>query len=174
VFGNQIWINIELELDNNGTIISGSNDWTDVTTISFIKKTEFTYQPILWNTESIFWSVYDGDNSTLWSKGTLSNNLETEVESDLTKPDKFELSQNYPNPFNPSTKIKFLLKEEGNAKLSVYNMIGEKVFDAVDGYLQSGEHNVEINGNDLASGIYIYKLDVENKFSDIKKMILLK
>lgn len=87
-------------------------------------------------------------------------------------PDDYSLAQNYPNPFNPSTRIKFYLKEEGKVKLDVYNIIGQKVAELVNQELPSGFHEIEFNASDLASGIYIYRLNVGNKFTSVKKMIL--
>jgi hypothetical protein len=95
-------------------------------------------------------------------------------ESKFAQPDNFTLEQNYPNPFNPSTKIKFYLKEGGKVKLEVFNILGEKIADLIDEELDAGFHEVNFNGTNLASGVYIYRINVENKFSAIKKMILQK
>jgi hypothetical protein len=96
------------------------------------------------------------------------------------------LYQNYPNPYNPSTQIAFRLKELGYVKLSVYDIKGELVEVLVNGYKESGFHEVSFipksrpnTPSDIASGIYIYKIEVLNSksipvFNDIKKMIYLK
>jgi hypothetical protein len=86
----------------------------------------------------------------------------------------FSLNQNYPNPFNPSTKIRFILKENGKVKLVVYNLLGEMVSELINSEMTKGLHEIEFNAAHLASGVYIYRLDVENKFSSIRKMILAK
>ena len=84
----------------------------------------------------------------------------------------YSLSQNYPNPFNPTTKIKFYLKQGGKVKLDVYNLIGQKVAELINYELPSGFHEVEFDASGLASGVYIYRLNVSNKFTSVKKMIL--
>jgi hypothetical protein len=89
-------------------------------------------------------------------------------------PFKFELAQNYPNPFNPKTQILFSLAERGMVKLRVYNVLGQMVKELVNGELNAGIHKLEFSGNNLASGIYIYRLDIKDKFTDVKKMLLLK
>jgi hypothetical protein len=74
--------------------------------------------------------------------------------------------QSYPNPFNPETKIVFNLPEEGDVKLEIYNIKGQKVktFDAFPNRgLGTSEYSVVWNGKDsnnkeVASGIYFYKL----------------
>ncbi len=77
------------------------------------------------------------------------------VENNNEIPQKFELSQNYPNPFNPSTKINFNLPSPSNVKIFIYNILGERVRELVNGQVTAGEHTVNFNAVNLASGIYI-------------------
>jgi photosystem II stability/assembly factor-like uncharacterized protein len=90
-----------------------------------------------------------------------------------TYPNKFSLSQNYPNPFNPSTKIKFALPKAEKVKIDLYNNLGQKVTTLLDKQMVLGQHEVEFNAKDLASGIYYYKFKA-GEFEDVKKMVLLK
>lgn len=85
----------------------------------------------------------------------------------------YALHQNFPNPFNPETRIAFDLAEQGNVKLDVFNLNGQKVASLVDANMAAGGHVVTFNGAGLASGVYLYKLEV-NGFSDAKKLVLLK
>ena len=80
------------------------------------------------------------------------------IEVDLGSLTKFELSQNYPNPFNPSTAISFSLPQSGNVKLTVYNLLGEKVAELVNGFREAGIHIVNFNAENFNSGIFIYKI----------------
>jgi hypothetical protein len=94
-------------------------------------------------------------------------------------PTEFSISQNYPNPFNPSTKIEYSLPEESNVKITVFNILGEKVRDLVSIKMSAGTHSVNFTANDLVSGIYIYKVEAKTlsggrNFVAIKKMLLLK
>jgi hypothetical protein len=89
-------------------------------------------------------------------------------------PMEFSLAQNYPNPFNPSTIIEFSLAENvTNAKLSVYNALGEKVTELVNTSLSAGKYTYQWDANEFATGMYIYELKAD-KFVSIKKMILIK
>lgn len=88
-------------------------------------------------------------------------------------PEEYSLFSAYPNPFNPTTKIQFGIPENDNVKLSVYNMLGEKVADLVDDYLTKGFYEKEFDASKLSSGIYIYKIKTNN-FTDVKKMMLVK
>ena len=53
-------------------------------------------------------------------------------------PDQYYLSNNYPNPFNPSTTIKFGLPEQSEVTLSVFNILGQKVFEVTEKRFSSG------------------------------------
>jgi hypothetical protein len=94
--------------------------------------------------------------------------------NDIMENDKeYKLYQNYPNPFNPTTTINYSLPKAGNMKLTVYNAIGSKVATIVNKYKPAGNYSVQFNGNNLASGIYFYRLE-SGTFSVTKKFILLK
>jgi DNA/RNA endonuclease YhcR with UshA esterase domain len=90
----------------------------------------------------------------------------------------YYLSQNYPNPFNPVTKIKFSLPISANVSLKVYDVIGREVKIILNQQTKAGNYIVDFNGSRLASGVYFYKLYAEgtdgSKFSDVKRMILVK
>ena len=96
-----------------------------------------------------------------------------EVEIEVTGPLTFSLEQNYPNPFNPSTKIKYSVPEDGNVKLSVYNLVGEEVSVLVDERVNTGFYEVSFNAANLPSGTYFYRLQTGNSIQT-KKMVLMK
>jgi hypothetical protein len=85
----------------------------------------------------------------------------------------FNLAQNYPNPFNPSTTIKFNLPRSTDVVLEVFNNLGQKVSTLVNGPLTAGDHEVKFEGGNLSSGIYFYRLTVDN-VSQKRKMVLMK
>ncbi len=93
---------------------------------------------------------------------------------DESVPNKFELFQNYPNPFNPTTTIRFSLIKKGLVKLSVFNILGERVKQLVNKEMTVGQYEVPFISNGLPSGIYFYRLEVGTEFSKVNKMILLK
>jgi len=88
-------------------------------------------------------------------------------------PKKFRLSQNYPNPFNPVTFINFDIQEDSKIVLKIYDNTGREVRMLVNEFKLAGYYKVELNGSDLSSGVYFCNLQTD-KFSDTKKMILLK
>ncbi len=123
------------------------------------------------------------ENGTEASRPTLTVSfLTTNVDkSPFIIPTEFQLAQNYPNPFNPSTVIEYTLPQSvsfDGVHLEVFNMIGEKVRTLVDAPQSPGTNSVEWdgrddNGNELSSGVYMYRLRMGN-FIDQKKMILMK
>ncbi len=93
-------------------------------------------------------------------------------------PDSFGLDQNMPNPFNPSTTIGYQLPEPGQVYLVIYNLLGQEVRTLLDGTLDAGYFTVEWDGKDsfgrqVASGIYLYRMQAVN-FNQTRRMMLLK
>ena len=104
----------------------------------------------------------------LWEEGGVVG-----VEEASSIPTKFELSQNFPNPFNPTTNIKISIPDNGNYKLTVFNILGQEVTTLLKGQLNVGNHEVTFNAGDLNSGIYFYTL-TGNNVNISRKMILIK
>jgi hypothetical protein len=88
-------------------------------------------------------------------------------------PAKFSLNQNYPNPFNPTTNIKYSIKKSGLVSLKVYNILGQEVANLVNEYQKPGDYVIDFNASNLASGVYMYRLESGTN-SLTKKMVLLK
>jgi len=85
----------------------------------------------------------------------------------------YYLLQNYPNPFNPATSISFELPGKDFVTLKVYDVLGNEVMELVNERQEAGLHTVQFDAKNLPSGTYFYKLQTD-KFSDVKKMILIK
>jgi tetratricopeptide (TPR) repeat protein len=84
-----------------------------------------------------------------------------------------KLFANYPNPFNPSTVIKYQLSDASQVSLKVFDVMGREVATLVNSYQNKGNYDVTFNANNLASGIYFYKLNAGGK-QFINKMLLMK
>lgn len=85
----------------------------------------------------------------------------------------YSLKQNYPNPFNPVTKIEYSIGQSGPVRVMVYNLLGQEVITLVDEFKAAGSYHVDLNANQMASGIYFYRLETPT-FSKTRKMVLLK
>ena len=88
-------------------------------------------------------------------------------------PSTFALHQNYPNPFNPSTTIQYMLPEDAELTLTVYDMLGREVALLVDGAQKAGTHTLRFDASHLASGTYLYRIETA-QFTTTRQMILVK
>lgn len=94
-------------------------------------------------------------------------------------PSNFKVYQNYPNPFNIATDIKFDLKSRSDVYIEVYDLKGNCVFVSEVMHLNAGEYNYSLKLNNLASGVYFYRLVAFDQnsgsfVSPIFKLVLLK
>ncbi len=94
-------------------------------------------------------------------------------------PVAFYVSQNYPNPFNPVTKIKFDIPPVGqrhafDTKLIIYDVLGREVATLINRQMQPGSYSVDWNGTNYPSGVYFYKLSINNEQLAARKMVLIK
>lgn len=92
---------------------------------------------------------------------------------DLELPTAFGLNQNYPNPFNPSTMISYQLPVSSVVDLRVFDMLGREVASLISGQVKAGYHQVQFDARNLASGMYIYRLQAGNQVFT-KKLTLIK
>jgi hypothetical protein len=88
-------------------------------------------------------------------------------------PKEFSIAQNHPNPFNPSTKIKFALPKPETVTIEVYNIIGQKIQTLLNKPMPAGYHEVDFNGQNLSSGVYLYRIQA-GAWQDVKKMVYIK
>jgi len=127
----------------------------------------FPTQDYLYCAEDFQFNVY-GDTTLV----SVDNNLIVNYHN------KYNLS-NYPNPFNPTTTISFSVKENSKVNLSIYNIKGQKIKTLINDLIGKGTHSISWNGKDeninsVSSGVYFYKLSVNNETDIIKKSLLLK
>ena len=96
---------------------------------------------------------------------------------DIGIPAKYDISQNYPNPFNPVSKIDFSLPFDSKISIKLYDISGREVLTLANEQRPAGFYTVQINGVNLASGIYFYRLIAEGNGQKIimtKKAMLIK
>ena len=88
-------------------------------------------------------------------------------------PDVFALEQNYPNPFSRSTEIHFALPEDSDVRLTVYDLMGREIARLVDATMPAGFHHATLDGSQLASGVYLYRIEA-GSFTATHRMIMVK
>jgi parallel beta-helix repeat protein len=86
---------------------------------------------------------------------------------------------NFPNPFNPTTTIEFSIQNDSQIELSIFNIKGQKIITLANNEFIKGNHSLIWNGDDsfgnlVSSGVYLYKLKVNDKTEAMKKCLLLK
>lgn len=88
-------------------------------------------------------------------------------------PKEYSLHQNYPNPFNPSTVISWQSPVNSHQIIKIYDILGKEIATLVDEFKEAGIYEITFDASNLASGVYIYKLQAGD-FVSSKKMLLLK
>ncbi|MGB6032802.1 MAG: fibronectin type III domain-containing protein, partial [Bacteroidota bacterium] len=106
--------------------------------------------------------------------------VRSELEKAGSHPVGFGLSQNFPNPFNPLTTIGYSLPAPSRVRLTLYDLVGREVATLVDGIQLGGRRSVVLDGSDLASGVYYYRLQATaleggaGSYSQTRKLLLLR
>jgi gingipain R len=105
--------------------------------------------------------------------------LTNEVHIEVDAPKEFSLLQNYPNPFNPFTRIRYSIPVQSEVKITLSNLLGEETAVIVNKIQDAGYYEIEWNGADYASGVYLYKLsakstDGKKEYYFTRKMVLIK
>lgn len=118
----------------------------------------------------------------LWGNPQSTAVEETELgtEGSLARPATHTLAQNIPNPFNPQTTIRYALPEPAEIRLVIYDLTGQRVRTLVQGMQQPGWHTAgwdaqDEEGREVASGIYLYRMEaVDRGFVETKRMLLVR
>jgi hypothetical protein len=116
----------------------------------------------------------------LWTEGAgnpvsdwLNDGEPFEKVTEVGSPTDFALLGCYPNPFNPVTAISYQLSAVSHVNLSVYDISGRLVTELVNGWRDTGSHEVTLDASSISSGIYIYRLTAAD-FTASGKMVLMK
>jgi hypothetical protein len=86
-------------------------------------------------------------------------------------PERFRLEQNYPNPFNPQTTVRFELSEAADVRLEVFDLLGRSIRTMDLGRRNPGSHLEFLNGADMTSGVYLYRL-IAGRYQATRTMVL--
>lgn len=176
---NHINGNVELqwktatEKNNNGFDVERKSANSEFVKVGFVKGKGTTTDLSVYSfTDKNIKENYSYRLKQIDFDGTFAYSNEVNV-AGSTLPTTFTLGQNFPNPFNPSTSISYSLPKAGVVTLAIFNTLGQKVKEVVNGFQEVGNYTVAINVSDLSSGNYIYNLSLNGQ-SINKKMLLLK
>ncbi|MCG2760413.1 MAG: T9SS type A sorting domain-containing protein, partial [Candidatus Delongbacteria bacterium] len=161
--------------------IGASNDWF-FGGVAISKDHGDSWQMLNSGLDIFTGAIYDMAESPdgyiyLATDGGVYRSLESTTginEQENLLPEEAVLYQNYPNPFNNETNISFTIKEISDVRLSVYNIKGEFIKEICDDRLDIGLHEYSFKADNNNSGVYLYRLTINGKSEDIKKMIYLR
>ena len=116
---------------------------------------------------------YGTTSADAWT--SLNPGIATSVrDGSVGLPHAMQLYPAYPNPFNPSTVLDFTVAQTGLAKLTVFNILGQKVATLFDGVAVAGQvYKNTFAASRLASGVYFTRLE-SNRQVQIQKLVLMK
>lgn len=146
------------------------DDEMDAHSSGLLEGEEFTME--LWNRTSNELSKLTVNT---WSQGTgvyKNNQISIASDIDIAIEDGLKLYQNQPNPFAASTAFVFYLPATSTVEFAIYNELGELVKVVAAGDMQKGRHELEVQTDDLQSGVYFYQLNT-NSESVTRKMFKL-
>ena len=115
--------------------------------------------------------------NTSCSLNTIFSTLHVNTTNDITisenNYDKTNLKQNTPNPFSGNTSFDYTINSSGNVKLSLYDIVGNKIKDFQNEYKGIGTYTLVLNSENLKPGVFLFLLEFENdntKFAKVKKI----
>jgi hypothetical protein len=152
------------------------NEWTPIVEDIWSEESEWT--EIEFDSTSarylklVLLESNQSSQASIWEFESYGAILKNNSEGSET-PSNFELAQNYPNPFNPTTKISWQSPVSGHQTLKVYDVLGNEVASLIDEFKPAGSYEVEFKSENLASGVYIYRLQTSD-FTETKKMVILR
>jgi len=144
-----------------------------ITNTNYFEDTELIYDIDMFYRVSYYSGVQSEYSDTISVSVEWLNN-----QNDLSLPIQFKLHQNYPNPFNPKTKINYDIPYHNNVSIIISDIKGSEIKSLVNQRHTPGKYNViwdgtNNNGDKVAAGIYLYKIQSGN-FTSTEKMIFLK
>ena len=151
----------------NNALIQGAGSTSQPTNYEFSDEQELTAE-----TSYYYWLESVNFSNETETYGPIS--LTIPAEEEITLPEQSTLAGNYPNPVhtqtNPVTSIRFSVKENDTAALTIFNARGQFIdsFEYV-----SGEYTHPLNVSKYQTGIYFYKLETDN-YSETRKMLILR
>ncbi|HEX7070626.1 MAG TPA: T9SS type A sorting domain-containing protein, partial [Rhodothermales bacterium] len=176
--GYQIEIAIDLVQALGYTEVAGGQLWTAMNFLDgdFLESASDSYVMRTWiNTER----GGGGEGAAIY--GFLDPTpIGTAAEAPNELPAGIALDGNYPNPFNPSTTLRYALPQGGDVTVQVFDVLGRQVAIYAAGFQSAGQNEFRLNAANLASGMYVYRLQVSDvasgavRHSAVGQMVLVK
>ncbi len=178
-YDNGNWVTdfiIELYYNEDWSNMLGGADFDPVGEgFEMMEREEYVYEDDL--LRYILFSEMMSEELVLYERAILTYDGEAVyLEPETGIPSGIKLAQNYPNPFNPSTQISFEIPEAAEVRLDVFNIQGQQIATLANGKHAAGLHHITFNASTLSSGLYLYRLQVNNNANTVltRKMMLIK
>ena len=102
-----------------------------------------------------------------------------ENEATETLPVEFHLSQNFPNPFNPSTTIRYAVSHEAMVAIEIWSALGQRLVVLTNEWHLPGFYvrewmGLNSHGIQVSSGVYFYRMLIDDKPFQTRKMLLIR
>jgi hypothetical protein len=128
---------------------------------------------------AIVFNVGNSEHDVYIDNVSLKELITANLDDEENIPTKFSLDKNYPNPFNPTTTISYSIPQLCHVKLTIYNILGERVEELVDLAQNPGQYEIKYDSTELSSGLYFYELRAKGArnsttYYDVKKMMVIK
>ncbi|MDA3870752.1 MAG: T9SS type A sorting domain-containing protein [Candidatus Marinimicrobia bacterium] len=124
--------------------------------------------------DSLNWTEITSGIATPGATNSTPLSDDVSIKENYTKiADKYELGNTYPNPFNPTFTIPLKLNENAFVNIHLVNILGQKVLQIENSQMAVGDNDLQVNCENLNSGVYFVKVTVDN-VNNIQKVVLLK
>jgi len=158
---------LTLQSDDNSFALNADSSYTIEAGEEVDVKINFQPETAGDHSADLFIESNDEENTKVTLTLTGYAEATTAVDDFGNVPAEFGLEQNYPNPFNPTTNINYQLPQTGKVKITVFNMLGEKVATLANQYQEAGYHKVQWNatndfGQNVSSGVYFLRMQSKN------------
>jgi hypothetical protein len=140
--------------------------------IDYVEGTDSVYYYIVTATDS-------SGNESIDAHPIIGRRSVTDINDNANIPKDFYLSQNFPNPFNPITTVPVAIPEASKVTITIFNILGQEIRVLNDGILPVGRHYFDWNGtntagNNMPSGVYLYRLSTDKGINLSGKMVLIR
>lgn len=130
------------------------------------------YPDVVWDQDSFIFTKSGVDAGGLQGWTNRGGDFLEDAAPPVPPPADYILAQNFPNPFNPVTRICFALPEDGHVTIKAYNTQGRLVQVILDADRVSGWHQVQWDASNLATGLYVYKMEAGGKTFEQKAILI--
>lgn len=129
------------------------------------------FSPVVWNVYDAVLHIESNDQDEPLIDIPLRGTVMGVVSDEDKIPSEFAITSVYPNPFNSTSVVSFSVPNPDNVSLALYDIKGREIDVLHTGFYAPGYYNIEIDADNLASGVYMVRLSCSN--GDNKRKLIL-